>query len=67
MIEFAYPYGSFNASLAQQARSMGFESATSTLPGAWHRARDLWWLHRQRVGGGTSLAGFAQLVGGPRP
>ncbi len=67
VLEFAYPYGSFNASLAQQARSMGFESATSTLPGAWHQARDLWWMHRQRVGGGTSLAGFAQLVGGPRP
>ncbi|GAC1482226.1 MAG: polysaccharide deacetylase family protein [Candidatus Dormibacteria bacterium] len=67
VIEFAYPYGSFNRFLAQQARSMGFESAASTVPGAWHQFGELWWLHRQRVGGATSLARFAGLVGGPRP
>lgn len=67
VIEFAYPYGSFNGYLAGQARAMGFESAASTVPGAWHQAGELWWLHRQRVGGGMSLAAFASLVGGPRP
>jgi len=67
VIEFAYPYGSFNWYLAGRARAMGFESAASTMPGAWHQPGELWWLHRQRVSGWTSLAGFAQLVGGPRP
>jgi len=64
--QFAYPYGSFNRFLAQQARQLGFESAASTMPGAWHQSAELWWLHRQRVGGSTSLPAFAQLVGGPR-
>ena len=67
VIEFAYPYGSFNAYLAGRARAMGFESAASTMPGAWHQPGELWWLDRQLVGGWTSLAAFAQLVGGPRP
>ena len=67
VIEFAYPYGSFNGYLAWRARAMGFESAASTIPGAWHQPGELWWLHRQRVSGWTSLSGFAQLVGGPRP
>jgi len=64
--QFAYPYGSFNAFLAQRARLMGFQSSASTMPGAWHQSTELWWLHRQRVGGSTSLPAFAQLVGGPR-
>lgn len=67
VIEFAYPYGSFNSYLAGRARAMGFESAASTMPGAWHQPGELWWLDRQRVSGWTSLAAFAQLVGGPRP
>lgn len=67
VIEFAYPYGSFNWYLAGRARALGFESATSTIAGAWHQAGDLWSLHRQRVSGWTSLAAFAQLVGGPWP
>jgi peptidoglycan/xylan/chitin deacetylase (PgdA/CDA1 family) len=65
--EFAYPYGSFNWYLAGRARAMGFESATSTIAGAWHQPGDLWSLHRQRVSGWTSLPAFAQLVGGPWP
>lgn len=65
--QFAYPYGSFNRFLAQQARQLGFESAASTMPGAWHQPGELWWLHRQRVSGSTSPAAFAQLVGGPKP
>jgi peptidoglycan/xylan/chitin deacetylase (PgdA/CDA1 family) len=67
VIEFAYPYGSFNAYLAGQARAIGFESAASTMPGAWHQPGELWWLDRQRVSGYTSLPSFARLVGGPRP
>jgi peptidoglycan/xylan/chitin deacetylase (PgdA/CDA1 family) len=65
--EFAYPYGSFNWYLAGRSRAMGFESATSTIAGAWHQPSDLWSLHRQRVSGWTSSVGFAQLVAGPWP
>lgn len=67
VLEFAYPYGSFNGYLAGRARAMGYESAASTIPGAWHQPGELWWLYRQRVGGWTSLPAFARLVGGPRP
>jgi peptidoglycan/xylan/chitin deacetylase (PgdA/CDA1 family) len=67
VLEFAYPYGSFNGYLAGQARAMGFESAASTMPGAAHEPGELWWLHRQRVSGWTTLTAFARLVGGPRP
>ena len=67
VLEFAYPYGSFNGYLAGRARAMGYESAASTIPGAWHQPSELWWLYRQRVGGWTSLPAFARLVGGPRP
>jgi len=63
--EFAYPFGSFNGYLANQARGMGFESATTTVPGAWHQPGDLWRLSRQRVGGYTALSDFARQVGGP--
>jgi peptidoglycan/xylan/chitin deacetylase (PgdA/CDA1 family) len=65
--QFAYPYGSFNVYLAAQARSMGFEAAASTLPGAWHQPGELGWLYRQRVSGWTSIYDFARLVGGPDP
>jgi len=65
--EFTYPYGSFNGYLVGRARAMGFESAASTIPGAWHQPGELWWLNRQRVGGWTTLASFARLVAGPRP
>src|SRR3977135_4087266 len=46
VVEFAYPYGSFNGYLAGQARAMGFESATSTMPGAVHQPGELWWMYR---------------------
>jgi len=65
--DFAYPYGSFNAYDMAQARSLGFETAVSTLPGTWHSASQLFELSRVRVGGGLPLAYFANLVGGPRP
>jgi peptidoglycan/xylan/chitin deacetylase (PgdA/CDA1 family) len=41
VIEFAYPYGSFNAYLAGRARAMGFESAASTIAGARHQPGEL--------------------------
>jgi peptidoglycan/xylan/chitin deacetylase (PgdA/CDA1 family) len=65
--DFAYPYGSFNLYDMAQARSLGFETAVSTVSGTWHSAGQLFELSRVRVGGGLPLAYFANLVGGPRP
>jgi peptidoglycan/xylan/chitin deacetylase (PgdA/CDA1 family) len=63
----AYPFGSFTGGVSARARELGFESAASTLPGAWHPGWELWSLHRMRVSGYTSLWNFARLVGGPDP
>ena len=65
--DFAYPYGSFNLYDMAQAKSLGFETAVSTLSGTWHSAGQLFELSRIRVGGGLPLAYFAHLVGGPPP
>jgi peptidoglycan/xylan/chitin deacetylase (PgdA/CDA1 family) len=65
--DFAYPYGSFNLYDMAQAKSLGFETAVSTLPGTWHPAGQLFELSRVRVGGGLPLSYFANLVGGPPP
>src|ERR1700686_1323274 len=65
--DFAYPYGSFNLYDMAQARSLGFETAVSTLSGTWHSAGQLFELSRTRVGGGLPLGYFANLVGGPPP
>jgi peptidoglycan/xylan/chitin deacetylase (PgdA/CDA1 family) len=65
--DFAYPYGSFNSYDLAQVKSLGFETAVSTLPGAWHAAAQLYELSRVRVGGGLPLTYFAGLLGGPPP
>jgi peptidoglycan/xylan/chitin deacetylase (PgdA/CDA1 family) len=65
--DFAYPYGSFNSYDLAQAKSLGFETAVSTLPGAWHAAAQLYKLSRMRVGGGLPLTYFAGLLAGPPP
>jgi peptidoglycan/xylan/chitin deacetylase (PgdA/CDA1 family) len=65
--DFAYPYGSFNLYDMAQAKSLGFETAVSTLSGTWHSAGQLFELSRVRVGGGLPLAYFAKLVAGPQP
>jgi peptidoglycan/xylan/chitin deacetylase (PgdA/CDA1 family) len=65
--DFAYPFGSFNSYDMAQAKSLGFETAVSTLPGAWHAAAQLFELSRVRVGGGLPLTYFAGLLAGPPP
>ena len=67
VIDFAYPYGSFNAYDMAQARSLGFEAAASTMYGSAHSAGQLFDLSRMRIGGGLPLSYFARVVGGPRP
>lgn len=67
VIEFAYPYGSYNAYDTIEARRLGFESAASTLSGTVHTTGQLMFLSRVRIGGQMSLSTYARLVGGPPP
>jgi peptidoglycan/xylan/chitin deacetylase (PgdA/CDA1 family) len=67
VLDFAYPYGSFNQFDMSQAKSLGFETAVSTMYGAAHSAGQLFELSRLRIGGGLSLPAFAGVVGGPPP
>src|SRR2546421_6488111 len=67
VIDFAHPYGSFNQYDMAQAKSLGFETAVSTLSGTAHYVGQLMELSRVRIGGGLPLTYFASVVGGPRP
>jgi peptidoglycan/xylan/chitin deacetylase (PgdA/CDA1 family) len=67
IVDFAYPYGSFNAYDMAQANSLGFETAASTMTGTAHSAGQLFELSRMRIGGGLPLTSFARVVGGPPP
>jgi peptidoglycan/xylan/chitin deacetylase (PgdA/CDA1 family) len=67
VVDFAYPYGSFNQYDMAQAKSLGFETACSTLYGTVHSAGQLYELSRMRIGGGLPLTYFAGVVGGPPP
>ena len=67
VVDFAYPYGSFNQYDMAQAKSLGFETAVSTMYGTVHAAGQLFLLSRMRIGGGLPLTYFASVVGGPQP
>ena len=67
VVDFAYPYGSYNGYAMAQARSLGFETAVSTLTGTVHTPAQLMYLSRIRIGGAMSMATFARLAGGPAP
>ncbi len=67
VVDFAYPYGSFNQYDMAQAKSLGFETAVSTMYGTAHTAGQLFFLSRMRIGGGLPLSYFAGVVGGPSP
>ena len=67
VLDFAYPYGSFNQYDMDQAKTLGFETAVSTMYGTVHSAGQLFLLSRQRIGGGLPLTYFAGVVGGPQP
>ncbi len=56
---FAYPFGSFNASVRQSAREAGYHSACTTQPGLSPADDDPWALHRIRVSGTDTLLDFA--------
>ncbi len=67
VLDFAYPYGSYDAFVAAEAKTIGFEAAASSNPGVLHWAGQLMYLSRERVGGGLSLRAYASLLAGPAP
>ena len=67
VVDFAYPYGSFNQYDMGQAKTLGFETAVSTTYGTVHSAGQLFALSRMRIGGSLPLSYFAGVVGGPPP
>lgn len=67
VLDFAYPYGSYNAYDQGLVRRLGFEVGAATGGGSWHWPGQLMNLSRIRVSGGMTLYGYARLVGGPPP
>ena len=67
VLDFAYPYGSFDAYVMALAARLGFETAVSTLHGTIHSAAQLMDLSRVRIGGSMLLSTYAHDLGGPPP
>ena len=67
VLDFAYPYGSFDAAVVQMVRDAGFRDAASTIGGDVQTAAGLFQLRRTHIGGALSLAEFAAMAGLPRP
>ncbi len=67
VLDFAYPYGSFNAGVEGEVQAAGFETAMSTIGGAFHFRATLLHLSRIGVTGRDTSAGFlAKLQLGSR-
>jgi peptidoglycan/xylan/chitin deacetylase (PgdA/CDA1 family) len=45
----AYPNGSWDYPTADEVRKAGYRAAASTMPGAWQRPEDRYWLRRIRA------------------
>jgi len=59
VLDFAYPYGSYDAAVEQLVLADGFRDAVTTAPGTWLQIRDRGAWPRLHVDGGDTLAGFA--------
>jgi len=67
VLDFAYPYGGFNAVVAQLVQQAGFREAVTTMNGNEQSLNGRYELHRTGMGGAPSLATFAQAAGVPLP
>jgi peptidoglycan/xylan/chitin deacetylase (PgdA/CDA1 family) len=67
VLDFAYPYGSYDAAVEQVVLADGFREAVTTAPGTWLQIGDRGAWPRLHVDGGDTLAGFAAkaLTGTP--
>jgi peptidoglycan/xylan/chitin deacetylase (PgdA/CDA1 family) len=60
VLDFCYPAGRFNAQVIQAVQAAGFDSATTTQPGAVHTLNDRFAWSRIRVSGGESMDDFVK-------
>ena len=65
VVDFAYPYGGFNKSVVELVREAGYWSATTTIGGSYHDARQLLVLTRQRVSGSETLMAWEHTLQAP--
>jgi peptidoglycan/xylan/chitin deacetylase (PgdA/CDA1 family) len=67
VLDFCYPAGQVNPTVLQAVQAAGYETATTTAAGTQHSASDRYTWSRVRVGGGESLAQFAEKLGPEEP
>ncbi len=67
VLDFAYPYGSFNATVVQLVQQAGFADAVTTMVGSIQAPDGRFLLHRTPLGGAPSLAIFARDAQLPQP
>lgn len=67
VLDFAYPYGSFNASIAAMVQQAGYRDAAATTWGTQQCLSTRFELHRFEVLGSGSLAAVASDAGVPGP
>ena len=67
VLDFAYPYGSWNPSIAAMVAQAGFRDAAATRWGTMQCLSNRFQLHRSEVLGSSDLATFASLAGVPIP
>ncbi|MBJ7594317.1 MAG: polysaccharide deacetylase family protein [Candidatus Dormibacteraeota bacterium] len=67
VLDFAYPYGGFNAAVVQLLQQAGFRDAVSTMYGDTQALNGRYLLHRTEIGGAPSLDTFAGDAGLPLP
>jgi peptidoglycan/xylan/chitin deacetylase (PgdA/CDA1 family) len=60
VLDFCYPAGRFNPQVIQAVQAAGFDSATTTQPGAVHTLNDRFAWSRIRVSGGESMDDFVK-------
>jgi len=62
VLDFAYPYGSFNTYDMAVAKDLGFECAVSTFGSPWHWRDELFHMYRLRIGGGFGMYDIKETV-----
>jgi peptidoglycan/xylan/chitin deacetylase (PgdA/CDA1 family) len=67
VLDFAYPSGQFSAQVVSEVIRAGYDTAVTTMTSVDHSVADRYLWTRVRVGGGESLAEFAQGLGSPMP
>jgi peptidoglycan/xylan/chitin deacetylase (PgdA/CDA1 family) len=67
VLDFAYPYGGFNAAVVELVQQAGFRDAVSTMYGDMQSLNGRFLLHRIEIGGVPTIGAFASDAGLPPP